>query len=222
MARGPLPSPIIDAPGTLMPASTPDRRSVILDAAASLIAERGYRGTTILAVAEKAGVTDAGVLYHFKTKQDLLLTVLKSFDDQLESDDNIRTMSGIDLLRASCDWGYAMELVPEIQSMLIILTAEHLFDDGEVRRFIVERQQRNLDMYRNAFRSASEGGHIRRDVDADHEARAYLAFLDGMRIQWLLSGRTISLADEVSAHMRHVLERLGDDATNADPGARVR
>jgi AcrR family transcriptional regulator len=48
------------------------KRERILAEAAKLIAERGYHGTTIDAIAEKFGATKPFVYYHFESKADLL------------------------------------------------------------------------------------------------------------------------------------------------------
>ncbi len=48
-----------------------DRKQQILQAAASLFAQEGYKGTSMAAVAEKASVTKALVQYHFATKDQL-------------------------------------------------------------------------------------------------------------------------------------------------------
>src|SRR3546814_13940791 len=57
-------------------AATATRRSQILEAAAELFSESGSAGTSIAAVAARVGISDAGVLYHFPTKEQLLLGVL--------------------------------------------------------------------------------------------------------------------------------------------------
>ena len=50
----------------------PDKRSAILDAALELFVERGYYGTAVPAVADRAGV-GAGTIYrYFKSKEDLV------------------------------------------------------------------------------------------------------------------------------------------------------
>jgi AcrR family transcriptional regulator len=51
----------------------PERtRAAIFDAAADLFAERGYEGTSIRAVAERAGVTHGTLYLYFRDKDDLL------------------------------------------------------------------------------------------------------------------------------------------------------
>ncbi|MGE0296311.1 TetR family transcriptional regulator [Pseudonocardia sp.] len=53
------------------PAGHPPTRATILAAARELFLERGYRGTTVRAVAARAGVDQALIGYHFGSKQGL-------------------------------------------------------------------------------------------------------------------------------------------------------
>ena len=54
----------------------PSSRDKILDAAMTLVAEGGVQQLTMEATAAAAGVTKAGVVYHFKTRDDLLAAVV--------------------------------------------------------------------------------------------------------------------------------------------------
>lgn len=67
-----------------------ERREQLLDIAASLFAKHGLEGTTTKDIAKAAGVSP-GLLYHYyRSKEDLLLNVIKRFkneaNDALESD----------------------------------------------------------------------------------------------------------------------------------------
>ena len=57
-----------------------ERRAEIVRAALEVIAERGYRGASLAAVAEKVGLTQQGLLHHFPTKEALLVAVLEERD----------------------------------------------------------------------------------------------------------------------------------------------
>jgi TetR/AcrR family transcriptional regulator len=57
--------------------STPDARTAILDAAEALFARRGFRSTTIKAIAGDAGVNTALLYYYFPDKQGLYHAVLE-------------------------------------------------------------------------------------------------------------------------------------------------
>ena len=185
-----------------------DRRQEILEAASSLFSEAGSRGTSIAAVAARAGVTDAGVLYHFNTKHELLLAVLEHFDREVERGMQEAHLRGIELLRATREWGDGMEKVPEIQSMLIVLTAEHLHEPGPARDYVQRRYRRLLARYTTAFREAAAAGDLRSDLDAAYEASAFIAHLDGIRFQWFLLDKKISMAESVRTYVDTTLTRL--------------
>lgn len=51
----------------------PDRRDVILDAAALRFGRHGYRATSLVDVAAEAGVTKQAIYYHFSGKEELLV-----------------------------------------------------------------------------------------------------------------------------------------------------
>lgn len=52
-------------------------RDRILDAAADLVTERGFTHLTIQATADAAGLTKAGLIYRFKTRDDLLTALVE-------------------------------------------------------------------------------------------------------------------------------------------------
>ena len=62
-------------------AATAARREAILDAALQIFGASGYNGSSLKQVAEVVGITEAGILHHFKTKSELLLSVLEYRDD---------------------------------------------------------------------------------------------------------------------------------------------
>jgi AcrR family transcriptional regulator len=62
--------------------SSGETRRALLDAAATLIAERGYRGTTVDDVAASSGLSKGTFYWHFKSKGDLLLAVLEERIDR--------------------------------------------------------------------------------------------------------------------------------------------
>jgi TetR/AcrR family transcriptional repressor of bet genes len=48
------------------------RKDALIEAALSLIAEKGVRGATVRAIAERAGVTQGMIRHHFTSKEDLI------------------------------------------------------------------------------------------------------------------------------------------------------
>ena len=65
--------------------SGPERtRQSIVKAAVRLFAEKGYRGTSVRDIVEKAGVNQAAINYHFKGKDGLYLHVLETAFERLK------------------------------------------------------------------------------------------------------------------------------------------
>lgn len=62
-------------------AKTKQRRRAIAQAALDLVLEKGHRSLITADVAEKAGLSEPGVLYHYPTKDDLLLAALRLSDE---------------------------------------------------------------------------------------------------------------------------------------------
>lgn len=60
-------------------------RDRILDAAADLMAERGVTHLTIQATADAVGITKAGLIYHFKTRDDLLTALVERMVAELDA-----------------------------------------------------------------------------------------------------------------------------------------
>lgn len=62
------------------------KRDTILLTAARLFAERGFNNTPTSLLAKEAGVAEGTIFRHFKTKDDIFLTLIRNVKDQLISD----------------------------------------------------------------------------------------------------------------------------------------
>ncbi len=60
------------------PSKRAERRGQILQAFARVLADHGYAGSTIAAVANEAGLAPGLVHHHFESKQDLLVSLLQT------------------------------------------------------------------------------------------------------------------------------------------------
>src|SRR3954447_25995719 len=58
------------------------RRREIVSAALEVFAERGYRGASLAHIAGRVGITQQAVLYHFGSKEHLLVDALEERDRQ--------------------------------------------------------------------------------------------------------------------------------------------
>jgi hypothetical protein len=77
-----------------------------------------------------------------------------------------------------------------------------------VRANQVERYAGLHDIAVGLIRQAIERGEVRPDVDADWEASALIAYLDGIRLQWLYSDRSLPMRDHVRRYFDTVIDRI--------------
>jgi AcrR family transcriptional regulator len=63
-----------------------DTRTRLLDAAAAVVRRDGANALTLDAVAAEAGVSKGGLLYHFKTKRDLLDAMLEGWLEEFAAE----------------------------------------------------------------------------------------------------------------------------------------
>jgi TetR/AcrR family transcriptional repressor of bet genes len=66
------------------PSNTQQRRQQIVDALLSVMAERGYEGASIQAIARQAGLAPGLIHYHFGTKQEILLDAIRQLTDLVD------------------------------------------------------------------------------------------------------------------------------------------
>jgi AcrR family transcriptional regulator len=74
-----------------------DTRSRIQQVALELFSEHGYEKTALREIAERLGVTKAALYYHFKTKEDIVVSIIddgaKKLDDLIDwAEDQPRTV----------------------------------------------------------------------------------------------------------------------------------
>ncbi len=72
------------------------RRHQILDAALDSIAENGLADTTLATVAKKAGLSQASLVFHFKSKDALLTEALRSLNEQYDTNWKIALQNASD------------------------------------------------------------------------------------------------------------------------------
>src|SRR5687767_5061248 len=75
------------------------RREDIIAAARAVYAEAGYHGSSLREIAKRAGITHAGLLYYFPTKEALLAAVLERRDAEDAERERLQATPGVDVLR---------------------------------------------------------------------------------------------------------------------------
>ncbi|SPM40430.1 TetR family transcriptional regulator, partial [Mycobacterium numidiamassiliense] len=159
-----------------------DRKQRILAVAQRLLTRNGWRATTLAQIAGEAGVTPAGLLHHFESKEQLLHAVLdaRDLDDESHAD-----RSG-DLLAQISQVAERFNRAPELLSTFTVLLVENILPDAPLHDRMLARQQTAADIVAAAIRRGQADGSYRSDIDPEVKAVEILAFVHGMETLWLL------------------------------------
>ncbi|HEX5188758.1 MAG TPA: helix-turn-helix domain-containing protein [Streptosporangiaceae bacterium] len=65
--------------------SRTDTRARIQQIAVELFSEHGYEGTSLREIAEHLGVTKAALYYHFKSKEDIITSLVEDYQGQMDA-----------------------------------------------------------------------------------------------------------------------------------------
>jgi AcrR family transcriptional regulator len=165
-----------------------ETRRAILEAAMALYAKGGFRGTGLAAIGQSAGVTHAGVLYHFGSVQKLLQAVIDERDRRFwrETAAMWEGREGLDALLQLpklAEWNTANR---ELTKLFATLEAENLDADQEAHEFFVQRQRRVRRRIRRAIETGQSRGEIHAGVDARVKADEVVSFMTGAQLGSLL------------------------------------
>lgn len=177
-----------------------------------LISERGYRRTSLAAVAERAGLTQQGLLHHFPTKELLLVGVLEARDRwDLTS---AAVQSGAwrtDALAQLVDYNATR---PGIVQTYTVLSADSVTEDHPARAFFESRFRSVRASMTEALR-AEFGEQLPGGLTPERAAPLLVAVMDGLQLQWLLDPEQV----DMPAAFRDFLALLAAGAGPSDgPG----
>lgn len=165
------------------------RREQILYAAMVVFAEQGYHRASLAGIAEQVGISQAGLLHHFPTKQHLLTAVLGERDQldqawlgELDPDSRVGPRVLVNLLRL-VDRNRRLGGLVQIYTAL---SGESVTDAHPARGWFTARYAEVTGQLEGALRTGVDEGAIRQDTDCDQLAREIIAVMDGLQLQWLL------------------------------------
>jgi AcrR family transcriptional regulator len=178
-----------------------ERKLRILAVAQRLLARNGWRSITLARIAKEAGVSRAGLLHHFESKDQLLQAVLEArdTDDELHADlegDVIEQIERVaDRFRRS----------PDLIGLYIVLLIENVEPDAPLHDRLLFRHRAAVETVAEGIRRGQRAGRYRTDLDPAVKAVEIVAFINGMETSWLLDP-SISL-NQVFKEYARSLER---------------
>jgi AcrR family transcriptional regulator len=172
---------------------------MILDEGIRALGEHGFNGLTVQALAKRCDISNAGLLYHFGSKDEILLAVL----DELERRETELIAPVVAATSGPKDtpvaaWTAATEVLHALAGRFmaqaaqsrfaVVLHAESLDQTHPAHAWFSERERLTLDLFASLV--ADLVPHPRAT------ARQILGLLQGLGMQWLRAGKSFDLLEE--------------------------
>ena len=164
----------------------------ILQATLKLLATRGIHGMSLDLLAEEVGIAKSSILWHFGSKEELLLRVAERVLEEVARGP-AREMLALPTIeqRADAAWRFFEETIrerPELRRLVLWLIFECVEERPEMRTRLQQLYRSIRDMFEQGLGEVVPDAAQRRRL-----AIITLATFDGLFIQWLLEPEAIDV-----------------------------
>lgn len=180
-----------------------DKHNLILDAAISVFAEKGFHRSRISDIAERAGVADGTIYLYFRNKDELLLTIFEEkMEELIQGLKQALAPVSNPLEQIHTFARYHFLQVRDNRALAEVLQIELRLSHKFLKEYRPEKLWEYLGIYGSIIRAGQEQGLLRMDLDPYISSWAFFGSLDELAIQWVLAKKnrfTLEAAAEAVA-----------------------
>jgi AcrR family transcriptional regulator len=195
-------------------------RDATLAAATDLWAEYGYAGTSLAMIATRVGISQAGLLHHFGSKDQLLLAAVERHGQH-----HREQLAQLDGLVGTAAFEALFELVRNSLTdlrpsrLFAALQRDGMIEDNPAAQFIDDHYAILRQYLLSAIERGIVAGSVAPEVDATTVVNLTMAMCDGISIQAII-GRTVPNR-ELALARDYVTKLLSPAAGSATVSQRV-
>ncbi len=174
------------------------RQDEIVEASMRIIAKSGIESLTTKSIAKSVGISEAAIYRHFKSKSDILLSVLEYFENRasgllnLVSKENICGLDKIyRILKTRCD-----DFVDNPALMVVIFSEELFPNDSRLSNKVYEIMSMNQRVITEIIDGCINSGEVRNDIGKDILFYMIAGTFRFMVTHWRLSNYGTNLKDD--------------------------
>jgi len=191
------------------PVSGNTRREELLQIAAGLFADKGFKNTTVRDIADASGILSGSLYHHFDSKESMIDEILSTFqaelfgryDQILGSDDDARTKLE-QAVRVS------FEAIDRHRHEVAIFQneADYL---GTFERFgyLAERNEQSRQVWMRLLTEGVESGALRSDLDVELVYR-FIRDTVWVAVRWYRPGGTLTHGDVANQYLTILLDGI--------------
>ncbi len=189
-------------------AKTAARRSEILESAFEVFATSGYEGGSLRDIADRCGISQAGVLFHFGSKVGLLEALLDLRDERSNAAFAARVGDaepGVTHLRAFVELVRDNVNEPGMIQLFATLAAEATTNDHPAHRYFEERYEWLVAQAHSSLLALRDRDQLRAGVEPGHAARTLVAAVDGLQLQWLYRPGSVDMVSDLKTSIQQLI-----------------
>jgi AcrR family transcriptional regulator len=172
-------------------------REAILDAALEVFAS-GYNSGSLRDIATRVGMSEAGLLHHFKSKSVLLQAVLDLRDERARQLVDMEAEDGAETLRGLVALARYNASVPGVVELYCTLSAESTAPEHPAHEYFKHRYENVRASLDRTFGLLIADGRLLPGVSAERAAVTTIAMMDGLQVQWLLDRNVVDMGDALN------------------------
>ncbi|MEV5014388.1 TetR/AcrR family transcriptional regulator [Streptomyces sp. NPDC053780] len=186
------------------------RQQDILEIATDTFAARGYHNASLAEIADRAGLTQAGVLHYFRSKALLLTSVLERRDQGDIEQLGPERPHGLAFLRHLVETALRNAEREGLVRLYAVLSAESVTEQHPAQAYFRDRYTGLRAFVTDALTEAC--GLAESDAARVHDAaNAIIAVMDGLQVQWLLDPDSVEMAASTDLVIRSLLTTLAPE-----------
>ncbi|MFE2425287.1 TetR family transcriptional regulator [Streptomyces sp. NPDC059373] len=189
------------------------RRRRILEVAMEQFAEWGYHASSMPRIAKAVGITTTGLTHHFRTKEELLVEVLRERDREDMAYVENFDLHGIITLQAQVELARVNAERPVLIRLFTVLAGEAGNPDHPAHHYFRQRYESGIGILATGLRESIEQGMVRPEVDPERVARESMAMMDGLQIQWGINPERVDLVEATRSYMDDLCRQITVDGS---------
>jgi AcrR family transcriptional regulator len=171
------------------------RQNQIIDKTIKLIHTKGIQGLTIKNISTEVGVTEAAIYRHFKSKDEILSTILDDFRVNLEEKFQAileSQLSSMDKLKTILN--HLIEMFCANPYIVSVIFSDEIFKNKEsLHNKIIHVIQQNNECFKFIAEEGQKNKEIRSDIDASELAIIIMGSFRMIVKNWQLNEQKYSL-----------------------------
>lgn len=188
------------------------RREELLELAAGMFAERGLRATTVRDIADAAGILSGSLYHHFKSKEEMVDEVLRTFLDWLfDRYQHIIDTEPNPLARLRGLFLASFDAIEHHHAEVVIYQDEAKRLSSQPRfGYIDDLNRRQRQMWVDLLKQGIEQGYFRPDIDVDLVYR-FIRDTTWVSVRWYQPGGPLTAEQVGRQYLAIVLDGIATE-----------